>query len=120
VEGDDLQGTAHGVTFTTRVAAYVPDLMDRSKIAAAAPDAAFVSTPQALADVDAGVYGVDLNRPGTVDALAALDGRRVIGFASHVDRDTLSAAGEAGCDAMKRSEFFSRVADLLTSPPPNS
>jgi DNA-binding NarL/FixJ family response regulator len=100
----------------SRVAAYVPDLMDRSKVAAAAPDTAFVSTPRALADVDADVYVVDLNRPGTVDAvtaLAARPGRRVLGFASHVDRDTLAAARQAGCDAMKRSEFFSRLGDLL-------
>lgn len=98
----------------TRIAAYVPDLMDRSKVAAVAPDAAFVSTPQALADVDADIYVVDLNRPGAVDALAALGGRRVVGFASHVDRDTLSAAGEQpGVDAMKRSEFFGRLAQLL-------
>jgi hypothetical protein len=110
VEGDDLQGEAHGVT---GIAAYVPDLMDRSKVAAAAPDAAFVSTPAALAEVDADLYVVDLNRPGAVDALAALDGRRVVGFASHVDRDTLEAAKAAGCHAMKRSEFFRRLAELL-------
>ena len=98
----------------TRIAAYVPDLMDRSKVAAAAPDAAFVSTPQALADVDADVYVVDLNRPGTVDALPALHGRRVVGFASHVDRETLSlASGQPGVEAYPRSEFFGRLAELL-------
>lgn len=97
----------------TRVAAYVPDLMDRSKVAAAAPDTAFVSTPHALADVDADVYVVDLNRAGTLDVLAALHGR-VIGFASHVDRETLAAANErTGVDAMKRSEFFARLRELL-------
>ena len=100
------------MTSTTRVAAYVPDLMDRSKVAAVARDTAFVSTPQALADVDADVYVVDLNRPGAVEVLPGLRGR-VIGFASHVDRDTLSAATAAGCDAMKRSEFFGRLAELL-------
>lgn len=102
------------MTATARVAAYVPDLMDRSKVAAAAPDAAFVSTPQALADVDADLYVVDLNRPGAVDVLAALGGRRVVGFASHVDRETLSAAGEQpGVEAYRRSEFFARLGELL-------
>jgi hypothetical protein len=99
---------------TSRVAAYVPDLMDRSKVAAAAPDTAFVSTPQALADVDADLYVVDLNRSGAVDVLAALGGRRVVAFASHVDRDTLAAANEQrGVEAYKRSEFFTRLAELL-------
>ena len=99
----------------TRIAAYVPDLMDRSKVAAAAPETAFVSTPQALADVDADIYVVDLNRPGAADVLTALRGRRVVAFASHVDRDVLSAAGERpGVEAYRRSEFFGRLAELLT------
>lgn len=111
VEGDGAPGAALRVT---RVAAFVPDLMDRSKVAAAAPDTAFVSTPRALADVDADVYVVDLNRDGTLEALAALRDRRVVGFASHVDRETLTAARDAGCDAMKRSEFFASLGALLT------
>lgn len=102
-----------------KIVAFAPDLMDRSKISAAAPDAAFVSTPAALADLDADVYVVDLNRPGAVDALAGLGarpGRRVVGFASHVDRDTLAAARGAGCEAMKRSEFFGRLPAILQAP----
>lgn len=101
---------------TVTVAAYVPDLMDRSKVAAAAPAAAFVARPEALVELDADVYVVDLNRPGALDVLDRLvgPGRRVVGFASHVERDTLAAAGAAGCEAMKRSEFFGRLADLLT------
>jgi hypothetical protein len=97
------------------IAAYVPDLMDRSKVAAAAPGAAFVTTPGALVDLDADVYVVDLNRPGAVDVLERLGqpGRRIVGFASHVDRDTLAAARAAGCEAMKRSEFFGRLAEVL-------
>ena len=100
---------------TTAVAAYTPDLMDRSKVAAAAPGAAFVTTPAALVELDADVYVVDLNRAGALDVLDRLarPGRRVVGFASHVDRDTLAAARAAGCEAMKRSEFFGRLDELL-------
>jgi len=99
----------------TRVAAYVPDLMDRSKVAAAAPDTAFVATPHALTDIDADVYVLDLNRAGALDVLPVLQGR-VIGFASHVDRDTLAAANErAGVTAMKRSEFFARLGEIVGS-----
>lgn len=117
----------------TRVVAFVPDLMDRSKVAAAAGDrVVFVATTAALeaalgpgADVDAdGGSGpvdlvvVDLGRPGVLDVLgqrAHLEPRpRVIGFGSHVDRDLLAAARSAGCDeVLARSTFFGRLGDLL-------
>jgi hypothetical protein len=98
----------------TRVAAYVPDLMDRSKVGAAVPDAAFVSTPAALADLAAEVYVVDLTRPGVLEVLPSLTGR-VVGFAGHAQRATFAAAREAGCtEALKRSEFFARLPAILT------
>jgi hypothetical protein len=98
---------------TTRVAAFVPDLMDRSRISAAAPDTTFVATAAALAGVVAEVVVVDLARPGAIEAVAGAVGR-TIGFASHVDRDTIEAARAAGCDeVLARSEFFRRVAELL-------
>ncbi len=94
------------------VVAYVPDLMDRSKVAAAASGVVFVSSPAALADhADADLVVVDLSRPGVVDALPA--GPRLIGFASHVDTDLLARAKAAGCDAMPRSKFFGNVGTLL-------
>jgi len=119
----------------TRVLAFVPDLMDRSKVAAAGGDrVVFVATTTALAaalgpgaPVDAGADGgsgpvdlvvVDLSRPGVLDALGRrtpLEPRpRVVGFGSHVDRDLLDAARSAGCDeVLARSAFFGRLGDLL-------
>jgi hypothetical protein len=109
VEGDDAQGQAR-----VRVAAFVPDLMDRSRIAAVAPDAAFVASAAAPAELDADVYVVDLGRPAALDVLPALAGRRVVGFGSHVDRALLDRAREAGCsDVRRRSEFFARLGDIL-------
>ncbi|MDP8937825.1 MAG: hypothetical protein M3O23_08890 [Actinomycetota bacterium] len=99
----------------TRVVAYVPDLMDRSKVKAVAPDATFVTSPAALpaAAVDADLVVVDLTRAGVVDALPSIKGR-VIGFANHTARDVMDAAAAAGCDqVMARSAFFSRLAELL-------
>lgn len=99
----------------TRVVAYVPDLMDRSRVQAAQPETRFVATLEALAAaaVDADVVVVDLSRVGVIDALATIDGP-VIGFAPHVDRDTLRAAEAAGCSTvLARSEFFRRIADLV-------
>jgi DNA-binding NarL/FixJ family response regulator len=109
----------------TRVLAFVPDLMDRSKVAAAAGDRVrFVPTPGALsaelADADrlTDMVVVDLGRPGVLEVLRELqtvDPRpRVVGFGSHVDRALLDRARAAGCDeVLARSAFFGRLPDLL-------
>jgi hypothetical protein len=101
------------------VVAYVPDLMDRSKVAeAAAAEVRFVRRPEELAAAaaTADLVVVDLGRPGVLDALvevAAL-GVRVIGFGSHVDRDVLDEARAAGCSqVLARSAFFGQLATLL-------
>jgi len=99
----------------TRIVAYVPDLMDRSKVAAAG-DAVFVPRPADLAGHSAGadVVVVDLTRPGAVEALADLGQHRVIGFANHTSRDAMDAARAAGCEqVLARSEFFARIDELL-------
>lgn len=98
-----------------RIVAYVPDLIDRSKVAGAG-EAVFVSRPGDLAGLSDGadVVVVDLTRPGAVEAVAGLSHGRVIGFANHTARQTMEAARAAGCGAvMARSEFFSRLDELL-------
>ena len=97
------------------VVAFVPDLMDRSKVAAAVPGVTFVGSAAALADaaVGADVVLVDLSRPGVLEVLGDLGPARVIGFGSHVDRDVLVRADAAGCEALPRSAFFARLASLL-------
>lgn len=96
--------------------AYVPDLMDRSKVTAVASGATFVDRPDALASLASGtdMVMVDLGRPGVLDALPAVvaTGARVIGFGSHVERATLEAAAAVGCEAMPRSQFFRSLGDL--------
>ena len=95
------------------VAAYVPDLMDRSKVAAAAPGATFVTDPADLADMAADLVVLDLSRPGAVDVIPQLAGRTV-GFCRHTMRDVIAAAREAGCDqVLVRSEFFARLPEVL-------
>ena len=98
----------------SRVVAYVPDLMDRSKVAAAG-DCVFVSRPADLAALcpDADVVVVDLTKPGVVDVLGDLDAR-IIGFANHTSRDVMDAARAAGCEqVLPRSDFFARIDELL-------
>ena len=100
----------------TRIAAYVPDLIDRSKVAAAGRDAelTFVRGPDELAAVGADVVVVDLARPGVLEALPSLAAARTIGFASHVDTTLADAARAAGCsEVLPRSRFFSSLGDLL-------
>jgi len=108
----------------TRVLAYVPDLMDRSKVAAAAPGATFVTRPDGLAaaaaDAGAGtdadlVVVVDLTRAGVLEVLPALAGHgRLLGFANHTARDVMDSARAAGCEqVLARSAFFSRLEELL-------
>jgi hypothetical protein len=100
------------------VVAYVPDLMDRSKVSAAAGEVRFVPRPESLAAAaaSADLVVVDLSRAGVMDALAdvAALGVRVIGFGSHVDRDVLDEARAAGCSqVLARSAFFAQINQLL-------
>ena len=96
-----------------KVAAYVPDLMDRSKVAAAAPGATFVARADDLAGVDADLVVLDLTRPGAVDVLPRVQARTV-GFCRHTMRDVIAAAEQAGCDrVLARSEFFADIGAAL-------
>ena len=98
----------------SRIVAYVPDLIDRSKVAAAG-GVRFASRPADLAELSrhADVVVVDLTRPGVVDVLKDLHGR-VVGFANHTSRDVMRAAREAGCaEVLPRSDFFARLDELL-------
>lgn len=102
------------------IAAYVPDLMDRSKVAAGAPEkVTFVNHPSQLAAAGATLVVVDLTRPGVLEELPELCARaRVVAFANHTRRDLMAAATAAGCaEVMARSDFFPRVAELLAIRP---
>ena len=105
----------------TRVVAFVPDLMDRSRLVrlgdvevvhvASAAGLATEAQPDDL-------VVVDLARPGVLDALAGGVAGTVIGFASHVDTELLAAAESAGCtEVLPRSRFFARLPALLESRP---
>jgi hypothetical protein len=102
------------------VVAHVPDLMDRSKVRAAFPEAVFLprvaDLAGAAADAGAQLVLADLSRPGVLEALgelaAARPACRMIGFASHVDEATLDAARRAGVEALPRSVFFRRLPSL--------
>lgn len=105
------------VSAKPRVVALCVDLMDKSKLSAAWPDAEFVRSAGQLsvASADATYVFVDLTRPGALEAVAELDGAaldaEIIGYGPHVDEALLSAAKEAGChEVLPRSVFFRRLA----------
>lgn len=101
-----------------RVIAYVPDLIDRSRITTIEPDAQFVNQPSELESVSEGadVALVDISRKGAVDVLDTLQCSRIVGFTNHTDRKTMDDARAAGAVVMARSEFFIRLEELLMSP----
>ena len=93
--------------------AYVPDLMDRSKVSAAVPDAVIVARPADLGAAGPGdLVFVDLGRPGVLDVLPGVvdRGARVVGFCNHEDDATIGAATAAGVEALTRAVFFRRLA----------
>ena len=105
---------------TRRVVAFVPDLMDRSRLSAPGVEVAFVDDPEELADTHADLVVVDLARPGAIEALGAA-ARTTVGFVAHIDESTMAAALAAGCDeVLPRSRFFRRFAELVADLGPSS
>src|SRR5271168_1466305 len=87
------------------VVAFVPDLMDRSRVEIAGRSAGravtFVDGPEDLVTaVDGGArfVVVDLAHVGVLGVLPRLQAAHTVGFASHVDKTLLEAARAAGCD----------------------
>jgi hypothetical protein len=93
------------------IVALVPDLMDRSRVSAALPDARF--TRDASDCADATIVLVDLARhAGEVATVRAVaPSARIVAFGPHVDGDVLTRARADGADAvLARSRFFTDVA----------
>ena len=68
---------------TRRVRAFVPDLMDRSRLRAPGVEVGFVADPATLLEESAELYVVDLARTGVLEALGGRPGAgaRLVGFA---------------------------------------
>lgn len=97
-----------------KIVAFVPDLMDRSRFPKAA-DVTFVRTAGELtaASVDAELVVADLNRDGAYEALSSVsEDIRRIGFTNHENNEAIQATRAEGIEAMARSRFFSRIAQI--------
>ncbi len=97
-----------------RIVALVPDLMDRSRISSAFPDAIFAREPSACAEADIVVVDLARHEPD-LDAVRAVAPRaRIIAFGPHVESEQLERAREHGADVvLARSKFFHDPASAL-------
>jgi DNA-binding NarL/FixJ family response regulator len=90
-----------------RVVALVDDLLDRSRVAEALPDVAFIrevaaAGPADVVLVDVGTHGQELTQ-----LRAASPHARIIAFGRHTDTAALDAARRDGADLVwPRSRFF--------------
>jgi len=94
---------------TSTVVAFVPDLMDRSRLGFGVDIITFVrELPDVTHSPASGTLLVDLARVAEPESLAAYAraGWRVVAFGSHVDREKLAAAASGGVEVLTRSAFF--------------
>jgi DNA-binding NarL/FixJ family response regulator len=90
-----------------RVCAWVPDLMDRSRITAAVPAVSFVRDVAECAGADCVVIDLGVGADAVAAARAVAPEARLVCFGPHVDRELADAARAAGADdVMPRSQFF--------------
>ena len=97
------------------VVAFVPDLMDQSKLRLEIPDVCFVKEITELIDVDVDLVVVDLSKPEVLDVLPEIKSL-TIGFASHIDQETIAKAEKTGCVKVSpRSKFFRDFESIVNS-----
>lgn len=99
------------------VYAFVPDLMDRSRITAALDDVTFTDDPAACSGAQ--VVIIDLARCGAIvrAVRAVAPCARIVGFLPHLDGALAAEAEAGGVDvSLPRARFFRDVA-AATAPP---
>ena len=98
---------------TVLILAYVPDLMDRSRLNTQVRDILFVKKVSDLTQENAALVVVDLSRPEVLEILPKINAT-TIGFVSHIDKKAIKAAEDAGCEkVLPRSKFFQSFSTLV-------
>ena len=101
-----------------RVVALVGDLLDRSKIAAALPDASFPTTPDDCAGADVVVVDVKAHPDAVAVARKLAPEARIVAYGRHDNPAALETAREEGADAaLPRSRFFRDPAAAIAENP---
>lgn len=107
----------------THVLVLVRDLLFASKISGTAQSLGvtikLIRDPEKLGDQAGDRLIVDLNQPGALDAAIqwkTAHAGEVIGFVSHVDRETIDRAKGGGIDqVLPRRQFVQLLTELLSS-----
>jgi hypothetical protein len=100
-----------------RVVAFVGDLLDRSKISVAVPDAGFATAPEDAADADIVVIDVKAHPDAVAAVRKILPDVRIVAYGRHDNPQALEAARADGADvALPRSRFFQDPAAAVTFP----
>ena len=95
------------------VVAFVPDLMDQSKLRLAMPGICFVKEVSELIDIEVDLVVIDLSKSEVLEVLHKIDSK-ILGFASHVDKEIIATAEKAGCEkVLPRSKFFHDFQSLV-------
>jgi hypothetical protein len=90
-----------------RIVAFVDDLLDRSRVANALPDVAFVRDAAAVGPADVVLVDVATHGHELPAMRAASPQARIVAFGQHTDVEALDAARQAGADVVwPRSRFF--------------
>ena len=90
-----------------RVVAFVGDLLDRSKISAAVPDAGFATSPEDAAGADIVVIDVKAHPHAVAAVRKLVPDARLVAYGRHDNPEALEAARADGADvALPRSRFF--------------
>ncbi len=99
----------------TGIVAFVPDLMDRSRLGNRPIELVADLERLASAAPGATLVVVDLARAGALTSAAAIvdAGTRVLGYAPHVDDDLRRAAAASGVEVVTRSRFFGHLDEVL-------
>jgi len=98
-----------------RVVAFVGDLLDRSKISAAVPDAGFATAPEDAAGADIVVIDVNAHPDAVAAARKLVPDARIVAYGRHDNPEALEAARADGADvALPRSRFFQDPAAAVT------
>ena len=95
------------------IAAFVPNLLDRSRFD---DQVTFVDSPSEVEILAPSLVIVDLDRCSDIEGFRVSGSATVMGFGPHVDTDLHREATVHGYDeVLARSLFFKRLPELLSS-----
>jgi DNA-binding NarL/FixJ family response regulator len=101
------------------VVALVGDLMDRSRVTGAIPEAQVVKAASAVTDAEVVIVDIGRHAAAVAELRRRLPHAWIVAYGRHDDQAALGAAGDAGADrVLARSRFFADPAAAIARPRP--